>query len=390
MGNDVAWRLRAGHPWLFRDALGGRPLREPPGAPIDIVDPSGTFVGRGLYDPEGPVAVRLFTRHPDEQLDPPTIRQRVAHAQALRSRLLEPTLSAHRIIHGEGDGLPGITVDRYGEYLVVHLYTAAVEPLLPALREGLATHWAPKGIYEQRRFRPPTGEGTRPPAELGWGEVAPVELVAEEEGIKFAVDVTAPLGSGLFIDLRQGRRLVARHAAGRRVLNLFSYTGAFSVHAARAGATEIVSVDLATRAHGRARRNLQLNGLSEAGHEFIPGDAIKVMARMQDRGRKFDLIIIDPPSFARGPGGQVFVAQKDYRDLVAAALGLTERGGLLACASNTAKLPLEEFDRILGDGAAHAHRTLAVVERTGLPPDFPIPAGFPEGHYLKFELCAVG
>ena len=388
VGADVAWRIRAGHPWVFRDGLGGRPLPVPTGAEVDVLDGTGAFVARGLYDPEGPIALRVFSREPGVSLDRNTIRARVDAARRLRERLLPPSLTAFRVVHGEADGLPGVTVDRYGEFLVVHLYTPALEPFAPALREALASVWSPRGIYEQHRFRPQTGEGQRAPAQLVHGEVAPIEVEAQEGDLKFVVDVTAPLGTGLFTDLRAGRLAVGRLAAARRVLNLFSYTGAFSLHAARGGAKEVVSVDLAARAHARARRNLQVNGLGEEGHEFIAGDAAKVLARMAERGRRFDLVVVDPPSFAQGKG-RVFVAQKDYRDLVEAALAVTAPGGLLCCASNTAKLALDDFDRILGDGASRARRTLAVVERCGLPPDFPVPAGFPEGHYLKFEICVA-
>jgi 23S rRNA (cytosine1962-C5)-methyltransferase len=385
LGADVAWRVRAGHPWVFRDALAGRPLREAPGAAVDLVDPTGGFVARGLFDPEGPIAVRVFTRDPSVSLTTDVVRARVLAARALRERLLPDMLGACRVVHGEADGLPGVGVDRYGDFLVVQLFSAALEPLAPTLRAALAEVWSPRAIYEQHRFRPQTGEGPRAPAQLVHGEAAPIEVEVAEDGLTFAVDVTAPLSTGLFFDLRNGRRAVARLAAGRRVLNLFSYTGAFSVHAARAGAAEVVSVDLAARAHARARKNLQASGLTEAGHEFIAGDAAKVLARMAERGRRFDLVIVDPPSFAQAKG-HVFVAQKDYRDLVEAALCVTAPGGLLACASNTAKLPLDDFDRILGDGAARARRSLAIVERVALPPDFPVPAGFPEGHYLKFEI----
>ncbi len=172
------------------------------------------------------------------------------------------------------------------------------------------------------------------------------------------------------------------------MLNLFSYTGAFSVWAARAGAKEIVSVDLATKAHGRARRNLQVNGFSEAGHEFIPGDAFKVLARMSERKRSFDLIVLDPPSFSQAKG-RVFSVQKDYRELVEAALEVTAPGALVACVSNTMKVSSEELDRAIGEASVRARRMVRIVERRGLPADFPVAAGFHEGHYLKFFLCAV-
>lgn len=386
--DDIAFHVRSGHPWIFRDAI-GRSLPEKAGNIVDVLDLTGAFVARALFDPFGPVALRVFARDPGTVLDAATIHTRVERARKMREALLPPIHTAFRVLHGEGDGLPGITVDRYGDYLVAHLYSASIEPFAPKIYDALEAVWKPKSIYQQLRFKPQTGEGPRAPAELVRGEVAPVEIEVVEDGTRFAVDVTAPLGTGLFLDLRAGRAAIARHMPGRRVLNLFSYTGVFSVTAARAGAREVVSVDVAAKAHGRARRNLQINELPETNHEFIVGDALSVMAKMNERRRAFDIVIIDPPSFAQTKD-KVFVAHKDYRDLVEGALSVTAPGGLLACASNTTRVRLDEFDGLVGEGAALGHRRLVVVERAGLPPDFPVPAGFPEGHYLKFEILYSG
>jgi len=387
---DVATRIRSGHPYLFRDALGGRPLQQSAGDLVELVDPAGEFVAKGIYDPAGAIAVRVVSRNPQGAFDGETIARRVEAAKRLREQILPADGStAYRVVHSEGDGIPGVTVDRYGDHLVVHLYSAALEPSREALYDALEKTWKPRAIYEQRRFRPQTGEGQREPASLARGEVAPVELEVEEGGVKFVVDVTAPLGTGLFLDLREGRRAVAELAAGKRVLNLFSYTGAFSVYAAKAGAREIVSVDVAPKAHARARRNLQVNALDEARHEFIAGDAFKVLAKMAERQRQFDLIVLDPPSFGQSKERGVFSVQKDYRELVEGCLAVAAPGALLAAVSNTLKISAEEIDRAIGDAAARSRRQVRVVGRRGLPPDFPVPAGFLEGHYLKFFLCAV-
>jgi 23S rRNA (cytosine1962-C5)-methyltransferase len=388
---DVAARLRAGHPFLFREALGSRPLREPAGEVLEVLDAAGEFVGRGLYDPEGVVALRIVTRDPGEAIDAAAVKRRVEAARRLRLELMRADDTAYRVLHGEGDFLPGVTVDRYGDHLVAHLYSPAVEPLREWLYDALEAAWAPRSIYEQRRYRPlgaHTQEAPRAPATLARGQLAPVEIEVREDGLTFVVDVTAPLGTGLFADLREGRRAVAARATGRRVLNLFSYTGAFSVYAARAGAREVVSVDLAPKAHARLRRNLGASGLGEAGHEFVVGDAFKVLARMAERRRQFDVIVVDPPSFAQAKG-RVFSAHKDYRELVEAALAVAAPGALVTCVSNTMKMSAEELDRAVGEAAMRARRLVRVVERRGLPADFPVPAGYSDGHYLKCFLCAV-
>jgi 23S rRNA (cytosine1962-C5)-methyltransferase len=399
--SDAAYRLRAGHPWLFRDTLADRPVSAASGEAIELHDPDGSFVARGIYDPEGPIAVRVLSRDPDEQLDQAALARRVRAAAQLRTQLLPetlqaesktPSLQAYRAIHGEGDFLPGITVDRYEEFLVIHLYSASLEPHLPGLLDALTDTYHPRGIYMQRRFRPLGGEAPREPAELVRGAVAPIELEVQEGALRFSVDVTAPLSSGLFLDLRLGRQAVATRARGRRVLNLFSYTGALSIYAAAGGAAEVVSVDLSARAHAKARRNLVLSGMTETGHEFITGDVMAVMTRMIERGRQFDMVIIDPPAFAQGQGrdrDKNFSVQRDYRELVRMALLLCRPGALLFCASNAAKFLLDDLMNALGEGAGRARRFLRVIDQFGLPPDFPVPAGFPEGHYLKVLFAAV-
>lgn len=401
--DEAAIKLRAGHPWVYRESLGGRPLREAPGELVDLIDQDAAFVGRGYYDPEGAIAVRVLSRDPDEAIGPEAFARRITAARRLREALLPQTaaqtqagqagapgegLSAYRVLHGEGDFLPGITVDRYADFLVAHVYTAALEPHLPAIYDALEAAHAPRGIYMQRRYRPLGGEGAREPAELARGAIAPVEIEVQEGTLRFGVDVTAPLGTGLFPDLRLGRQQVRALAPGRRVLNLFSYTGAISLHAAQGGAREVVSVDLSPKAHARTRRNLQLSGLSETGHEFITGDAFPIMARMTERRRAFDLVVADPPAFSQSRG-HAFSVQKDYRDLLAAALPLCASGALLVCASNASRFSRQDMETAIGEASWQARRHVRIVGEAGLPPDFPVPAGFSEGHYLKVLTCAV-
>jgi len=398
---EAAFRLRGGHPWVFRDTLGSRPVHAAAGEIIDIFDVEGGFVGRGIYDTDGPIAVRMLSRDSDETIDAAAFKRRIRAAAQLRSQVLkigleEGGVTAYRVVHGEGDFLPGITVDRYGDFLVICLYSAALEPHLPVLLDALADLYHPRGIYLQRRFRPLGGEGPREPAELVRGVAAPPEVEVQEGGLRFGVDVTSPLSTGLFLDLRLGRQAVMAQAKGRKVLNLFSYTGALSMYAAAGGAAEVVSVDLSSRAHARGRRNLTLSGLSETGQEFITGDVMAVMTRMEERRRHFDMVIIDPPAFAHSStsgGGRdrdkSFSVQRDYRELVRASLALCRPGALMLCVANAAKFSLEDLMNAIGDGAGKARRFVRIIDHIGLPPDFPIPAGFPEGYYLKVLLGSV-
>ncbi|MGE0872316.1 MAG: class I SAM-dependent rRNA methyltransferase [Kofleriaceae bacterium] len=393
LAGDVARRIAAGHPWVYREAV-GRALSAEPGAPIDLVDDEGEFVGRGLYDSDSVIAVRVFTRNQDAAIDGALLHQRVRSAVALRRRIVDfERLGCLRVINAESDGLPGIVVERYGDYLVVQLFTGAIAMLRDELYNALEAELSPKAIYEQRRYRSLGGEAPRQAAaELVRGNPAPVEIEVAEDDLKFIVDVTSPLSTGLFADLREGRRAVRQWASGRRVVNLFSYTGAISVYAQAGGASEVVAVDVASKAHARARRNFSASGLDPEKPEHIVGDVFKVLARFVERGRKFDMVVIDPPAFASAAarGGKPWSALRDYTELITASLDVLESGGLLVAASSTHKMPASEYEQALAHGAADAGTQLQIIDRRSLPPDFPTIPAFPEANYLKFVVAVRG
>ena len=394
LAGDIAHRVRLGHPWVYREALGPRPRAPEPGTAIDLIDDDGEFVARALYDADSTIALRVFVRNPDVAIDGALVRDRVRAAIALRRRVVDlDRLGCVRFVNGESDGLPGIVVERYGDYLVVQLFTSAVTGLRDDLFDALVAELAPKAIYEQRRYRSLGGEAPRQAgADLVRGDAAPVELEVVEDDLKFVVDVTAPLSTGLFADLREGRRAVRQWAKGRRVLNLFSYTGAISVYAKAGGATEVCAIDVAAKAHARARRNFAASGFDPETAEHVVGDVFKVLARFAERGRNFDLVVVDPPAFASAAarGGKPWSAMRDYAELIGAALEVTAPGGLLAAASSTHKMTLNEFELALADGALAARTRLQIIDRRPLPPDFPTVPGFPEGNYLKFVVAARG
>jgi 23S rRNA (cytosine1962-C5)-methyltransferase len=394
---DVASRVRAGHPWVFRDALGPRGVSEPTGAVVDLISGNREFAGRGYVDRDHAIAVRILSRRPDERVVPGNgvVAARFARAVQLRWILFGAERpAAMRVFTGESEGLPGVTVDRYADFVVVQWLSAGALAWRDELYDAIEAALSPRGIYEQRRLRPLGGQAVAEPAVRARGDEAPLELVVESRvgaggdagTCKIGVDVTAPLGVGLFPDMRLGWAAVAARAADRRVLNLFSYTGAFSVHAAKAGAREVVAVDLAAKAHARARRNYELTGLDPARLEAIAGDTTKTVEKFASRGRRFDIVICDPPTFSHGPAGQFAVA-RDLAPLAATCLSVLEPGGLLVFATNSTKVSAPDFDRALGEGAALAGADLRVVERIPLPPDYPVAPGFPEGNYLKLAIC---
>jgi 23S rRNA (cytosine1962-C5)-methyltransferase len=382
---DVAARLRAGHPWVYREAI-DRPPSGGVGAEVEVRDAVGDFCGRGLFDPQSPIVIRIFTGHPERRIDASLVEERVT--AAARSRALFPDLppGAVRVLNAEGDGLPGAACDRYGDFLVVHLFTPALERIEGALLDALQRQHAPRGIYLQRRYVSMAPGRARPGAEHVRGETAPLEVEAREDDLVFAVDVTAPLAPGLFLDMREARRLVRARAAGLRVLNCFSYTGALSVAAACGGAGRVTSLDLTARAHAHARKNFERNGADPGAHDFLVGDAIATLERLVQRGHRYDLVILDPPTFAAGKG-RPFSALRDYAPLVAAAAGVLEPHGFLLAASNAQRMSGGEFDQALAEGAAAAGTTLRIVERRHQPPDFPAVPALAESSYLKVTLA---
>jgi len=386
---DVARRVQLGHPWVYREAFGSRKVGEPTGSLVDLTAGNRAFLARGYVDGDHPIAVRIMTRRADEAVHPGSgvVAGRFARAVQLRWQVLGTARpSAMRLFSGESEGLPGVTIDRYGDFVLVQWLSAGALPWRDELYEAIAAQIAPAGLYEQRRLRSLGGQAAPEPAVKVAGRDAPLEIIVEEGDCRFAVDVTAPLGVGFFPDLRLGRDAVAKHAPLRRVLNLFSYPGAFSVRAARAGAALVVAVDTAAKAHARARRNLELSGLDPNQMELITADALKTLERFAERQRFFDLVVCDPPTFSHGPG-RPFSATADLGRLAAAAASVLSSGGLLAFATNAAKLSAAEVDRALAEGAAASGHDLRIVERHGLPPDFPVRPGFPEGNYLKFVLA---
>ena len=387
--DDVARRVRLGHPWIFREAFGARKVTDTTGSLVDLVGSNRGFLARGYVDSEHSIAVRVMSRDPDERVHPGSgaIAARFMRAVKLRWQVLgaqRPT--ALRLFSGENEGLPGVTVDRYGDFVVVQWLSAGALPWREELHEAIASSVAPRGIYDQKRVRSLAGQAAPEPGVKVAGEEAPLEIIVEEEGCRFAVDVTAPLGVGFFPDMRLGRDAVARKAAERRVLNLFSYTGAFSVRAAKAGAAEVVAVDTSAKAHARARRNFELSDLDPNRVELITADAIKTLERFADRKRFFDLVVCDPPTFSHGQG-RPFSATSDLGHLAGAAASVLTPGGFLAFATNAAKLSAIDVDRALAEGASAFGHDLRIIERHGLPADFPVNPGFPEGNYLKFVLA---
>ncbi len=380
---DLARHLRAGHPWVFRKALARPPKGMPAGTIVDVVE-GDRFVARGYFDPLSAITVRVLTREEGEAVDEGFWRRRVARAVALRRELVSGT-TGYRLLHGESDGLPGVVADRYDRFAVLKLYSAGLTPWRDAIVAALRAE-APDlaGVYGRDEIpRDDDDEGGAPAGRVLWGAEPPPLIAIDEHGMKILVDVRKGQKTGFFLDQRENRRMVRGLARGRpEALNLFSYTGGFSVAAALGGSTHVVSSDLDKDALALARETFQANGLDPADHAFAQGDAFDLLALYKRQGRRFDLVVCDPPAFAKSQKA-VEGALAGYASLNRAALQVLAPGGLLVTCSCSARVSAEQFTEAVKEAAFKLRIELALVGETRQPADHPVSLQFREGRYLK-------
>jgi 23S rRNA (cytosine1962-C5)-methyltransferase len=386
-------RLAQGHPWVYRNHLPPG-LRLPPGSWVQAR--CGGWSGYGLWDDQGQIALRIFSER--QVPDAAWLRARVQTAWELRAPLRAAGVSAYRWLFGEGDGLPGLTVDLYGGWAVVQTYMDGAEALVEWLADALREAVPLQGILR----REPRTKNQEPRTDvdddqrslvvgrwsLVWGEPPPHDLVVEEYGLRFYADLRAGQKTGLFLDQRENRHFVEGLSDGREVLNCFAYTGAFSLYALRGGARAVVSADIGKGLAEAAEANIALNRLGARRHSFITGDCFDLLARYGEEGRRFDLVILDPPSFAKSKQNR-YAAVRAYTRLNTLALRCVYPGGLLATASCTSQVGPEAFKEMLASAGASAGRRLQLIHEAGQPLDHPVPAHFPEGRYLKFVVGRV-
>ncbi|MBN1399201.1 MAG: class I SAM-dependent methyltransferase [Anaerolineae bacterium] len=383
--------LRGGHPWLFDQAIRQQSHEGRPGDLAVVFDRQRRFLAVGLYDPTSPIRVRILQHGTPAAIDRDWFRSKLAAAdrlrQPLRDRPPEAETSGYRLVHGENDGLPGLVIDRYDQTAVLKLYTLAWVPHLRELLPALAS------VRPSERLILRLGRALQEQLDDLHGLFDGMLLAGPqlndpvlfcENGLRFEVNPVRGQKTGFFLDQRDNRARVEKLAGGRVVLNLFAYTGGFSVYAARGRAREIVSVDASAPALEAAQRNMEHNhhisAVAVATHEAVMGDAFEVLAQMAQAGRSFDLVIVDPPAFAQRRS-QVPQALSAYARLTQLSLAVLRPGGVLAQASCSSQVDAETLFSTVHRAAARAGRPLREIERTGHPLDHPI--AFREGAYLK-------
>jgi 23S rRNA (cytosine1962-C5)-methyltransferase len=384
----LARAIGGGHPWIWREALAGAP-RLPDGAVVLVADAAGRPLARGFWDARSPIAVRVVARGREGADVEIVVGARLASALERRLTFIDRRQTdAFRWVHGEADELPGVHVDVYGTAASLRYDGAGARAFYRGLAERLVGAAAARGLAIEtvvERHRRGAGQDEAEAARAVVGRLPAGEIEVRENGLRFGVDLAHGQKGGLFLDQRDNRALVRTLAAGRRVLNLFGYTGGFSVYAAAGGASETVTVDVAAPAVAAARRNFARNGLPLERARFVAGDAFAFLEQAAAAGERFDLVISDPPSFASSRRA-LPTGLRAYRRLHRLAAAVTAPGGILCAASCSSHVDRKSFLATIEAGARDAGRRFTLRELRGAAADHPVTLQFPEGDYLKLAI----
>ena len=379
--------IRNRHPWIFSGAIQRVEGSPETGDVVNVRSVDGDLLAQGYLNRRSQIAVRLLTWGAQAPITPDFWRQRLQAAIARRQTLAsDPDTDSYRLVFAESDGLPGLIVDRYGDWLVLQALTAGIDRRKGMLAEQLADLLTPRGILERSDVDVRAQEGLEPVTGPLWGDAPPETVTIHEHGHRFEVDLYRGHKTGFYLDQRNSRAALARHCANRSLLNVFCYTGGFSVYAAAAGAGQITNLDASRPALELAESNMALNGLPEP--ESWQGDAFQVLRDLVRRDLQYDVVVLDPPKFAHSRG-QLQRATRGYKDINMLSMRLTRPGGLLATFSCSGHMGGDLFQKVLFGAALDVGRPARIVERYAQGSDHPVLLSFPEGYYLKGLLLRV-
>ncbi len=383
--------VRNRHPWIFSGAIetvNGNPKT---GDLVQIETAEGKPLATAYYNPHSQIRARLLSWHVDEEIDGRFWENKIRRAISGREWLAnDETTTAYRLINAESDSLPGLIVDKYGDYLVMQLLTAGMDIRRELIVELLAEMLSPTGIIERSDVPARQKEQLPQVKGLVWGQEPPSPLVVMENGRFFQVDLLNGHKTGLYLDQRENRTAVTNPAfvAGKEILNAFAYTGGFGLYAATNGAGNIVNLDSSIPALEIAEANMAHNNLDRPDDEYLAGDAFEVLRHYRDTGRQFDMVILDPPKFAHNRK-DIDRATRGYKDLNWLALRLLRPGGLLATFSCSGRISPDLFQKVIFGAAVDARRDVQIIHTMGQAADHPVLLSFPEAAYLKGMLCRV-
>ncbi|EKO3563973.1 class I SAM-dependent methyltransferase [Vibrio metschnikovii] len=382
--------LRRKHPWVFSRGISKVEGDPQLGETVDIYTHDGQWLAKAAYSPHSQIRARVWSFN-NENIDSDFFIKRIQQAQKLRDELIERDgVTGYRLIAAESDGLPGITIDKYDNYLVCQLLSAGAEYQKPHLIAALKHCFADCHIYERSDVAVRKKEGLEERVGVLHGEVPPEVVVIEENGIKIRVDIVSGHKTGFYLDQRDSRQQSMKYVKDKEVLNCFSYTGGFGLYALKGGAKRVINADVSQPALDNAKMNAELNefDISKKRAVFLNADVFKLLREYREQGTQFDVVIMDPPKFAESKA-QLNGACRGYKDINMLAMQILKPGGTLLTYSCSGLMDQVLFQKIIADAALDAGRDVKFIERFEQAADHPVDTAYPEGFYLKGFACKV-
>ncbi|WP_457566345.1 class I SAM-dependent rRNA methyltransferase [Caldithrix abyssi] len=377
------------HPWIFSGAVKSVEGQPQSGETVAVQDWQGRFLGRGAYSPRSQIVVRMWSFEQDEAIDNAFFEKRLLQALRLRSTSgIDRESTAVRLIASDADGLPGIIVDRYNQFLVCQFLSAGAEYWKKTIVHLLQKLLEPQGIYERSDVDVRKKEGLTPTRGLLAGQEPPALLEINEQEIRFLVDVKRGHKTGFYLDQRVNRRMVRQWSAGRETLNCFAYTGGFGLAALKGGAKHVTNLEDVAGLLELQEKNFKLNQFKSERYENVKADVFRQLRRYHTEGRRFDLIILDPPKFVDSQH-HLMRASRGYKDINRLAFELLRPEGVLFTFSCSGLMKMDLFQKIVADAALEANREAQILQWLFQAPDHPIKLHIPESLYLKGLLCRV-
>jgi len=379
----------AGHPWVFSRAIKRIEGIFQPGDAVDILDPSGKFLGRGFISPDSAIAIRILTRHESDILNTDFLAKRILSAIEMRKNILglpSPSTTGYRAVNSEGDNLGGLIVDVYGEVIVVQFLTIGMKKIENEIFEILQNYLPSKAIFEVGRGKHQKEEGITCETRIARGNWKGTVKFLEND-IQFEADISEGQKTGFYFDQRDNRLCISKYCNGKTVLDLFCYSGPFSIYALRGGALSCTCVDSSMRALIEAEKNARQNGVVDK-IKLVNKNVQTFLTDSIIKEEKYDIVIVDPPNFAHAARDRES-ARKAYKKLNAYAMKVVKEGGIIATSCCSGQIPTEEFLRIIGMASSEADVISSVLEVRGPSSDHPFSPAFEQGRYLKFIICQI-
>lgn len=377
------------HPWVFSGALEKIKGTPENGDVVKVCSANNDFLAYGYFNSQSRVAVRLLEWDENQVIDEAWYEQKINQAITSRTHLLKnKNTNTYRLIFSEADFLPGLIVDKYDDFLSVQILSSGIEKAKSIIIEILVKALQPKGIFDRSDATARTHEGITAENGLLWGDAPATFIAVKENGITYHINIVEGQKSGFYCDQRDNRKILADYADGKTILDCFCYSGGFSLNAFKNGAAAVTSVDSSALAIETLKQNIELNKFDSKNHTAIQSDVNKQLRAFKEEGKKFDIVVLDPPKYAPSRSA-LDRAARAYKDLNRLGLLLLESGGLLATFSCSGAVDIETFKQIIAWAALDAGKEVQVIRQFSQPEDHPIRLSFPEGEYLKGLLVRV-